>query len=192
MLIGLMGKSGSGKSQVSLLFKELDNKIQIIDVDKIGHMSHKDLKVRKKLQKYFGDEIFNEDLSVNRKKLGNIVFSDNAKMQLLYEATYEYMVSMIDKLVKESDVAILDYALLPLTKYYKQCDVKILVEATSDVRSGRVMKRDGITFEKYTLRDANSVDYTLFSFDYVIYNNEDIQILRKTVGEIYEKSIVSR
>ena len=50
MLIGLMGKSGSGKTLIGNLFKELDSSIQVIDVDKIGHKSHLDETVKKKIR----------------------------------------------------------------------------------------------------------------------------------------------
>ena len=192
MLIGLMGKSGSGKSLISKLLKELDDRIRVIDVDKIGHESHNDPDVREKLIKYFGDGIFDDDGSVNRKALGRIVFSDKSKMELLYDATYSYMVERIDAIVAESQITILDYALLPLTKYYELCQVKILVETSKDIRCERIVARDNISKEKYETRDANSVDYTDYIFDYTIQNNSDIQQLRKAVGEIYEKSIVSR
>ena len=192
MLIGLMGKSGSGKSLVSSLFNELDETIQVIDVDKIGHASHNNPKVRAKLKRYFGESIFHSDGTVNRKVLANVVFNDNAKMQLLYDATYSYMVEQIDLVLQDARVTILDYALLPLTKYYELCDVKILVEAPKDVRSNRVVRRDNISHEKYDQRDANSVDYSEYTFDYKVENNTDIEMLRKVVGEIYEKSIVSR
>lgn len=192
MLIGLMGKSGSGKSLISKLLKELDNTVQVIDIDKIGHESHNDPVVRAKLRNYFGDEVFDDDGSVNRKTLGRIVFSDFSKMQLLYNATYSYMVERIDSMLKDSQIIVLDYALLSLTKYFELCDLKILVEASLSVRCERVVERDNISKEKYEARDANSVDYTAYDFDYTIQNDSDVQHLRKVVGEIYEKSIVSR
>lgn len=192
MLIGLMGKSGSGKSLVSMLLKELNVNIQIVDVDKLGHKSHYDPVVRKKLMLYFGEEIFDKDLTVNRAKLASIVFNDLSKMQLLYDATYEYMVGQIDEIVEKSNIVVLDYALLPITKYYELCDIKILVEAPFNTRSNRAMQRDGITKQKYSERDANSIDYSKYEFDYTIQNNSDINNLRKVVSEIYEKSIVSR
>ncbi len=190
MLIGLMGKSGSGKSLISKLLKESDDGIQVIDIDKIGHESHNDPGVRAKLKEYFGDDIFNSDGNVNRKALGKIVFSDKSKMQLLYDATYTYMVERIDSMISECQITVLDYALLPLTKYFELCDVKILVEASFDARCQRVIARDNISKEKYESRDANSADYTAYDFDYTIQNNSDLQYLRKVVGEIYEKSIV--
>ena len=192
MLIGLMGKSGSGKSLISMLLKEMDTNIQIVDVDKIGHKSHLDPNVKDKLMQYFGTEVFNADGTVNRSKLGNIVFDDSQKMQLLYDATYDYMVGEIDKIIKAAQITVLDYALLPLTKYYELCDIKILVEASGDVRKVRAVKRDGISLEKYEERDKNSLDYSPYTFDYIIQNDSDTSNLRKLVGEIYEKGIVSR
>ena len=127
MLIGLMGKSGSGKSLISKLLKELDYRVTVIDVDKIGHESHNDRLVRVKLAEYFGDYIFDSDGSVNRKELGKIVFSDKSKMELLYDATYNYMVERIESMIKDCQITVLDYALLPLTKYFELCDVKIFV-----------------------------------------------------------------
>ena len=192
MIIGICGKSGSGKSLVSMLLKELNGNIQIVDVDKLGHKSHYDPVVRNKLMLYFGKEIFNKDSTVNRTKLASIVFNDAKKMQLLYDATYEYMVGQLDDIIANTKIILLDYALLPITKYYELCDIKILVEAPFDTRSNRAMQRGGITKQKYSQRDANSIDYSKYEFDYIIQNDSDIHNLRKVVSEIYEKSIVSR
>ena len=192
LLIGLMGKSGSGKTTISNLFKERNNRLQVIDIDKIGHNSHKDEYVKNKLLKSFGKEILDNNGDIDRKKLSTIVFSNEQMMQKLYEATYEYMVREIDKLISQCEITILDYALLPITKYFELCDVKILVEATYDERSNRVILRDNISNKKYDEINANSLDYSNYSFDYVIINNQDINYLRKVTGEIYEKSIISR
>lgn len=192
MLIGLMGKSGSGKTTVSNLFKELNGEIQVLDVDKIGHDSHKDEEVKKQLFKDFGKCIFNVDFSVNRKKLSDIVFNDAEMMQKLCKATYDFMQREIDKRIAQSNITILDYALLPKTKYYDMCDVKILIEAPYSKRSNRVVKRDGISNDKYDEIDHNSLDYSNLQFDYVIENNFNTEYLRKVIGDIYEKSVVSR
>jgi len=135
---------------------------------------------------------YNEDLSINRKELSKIVFNDEVKMKLLCEATYGFMVKKIDELISDDKIIILDYALLPKTKYYELCDLKILVQASYDNRSNRVVKRDNVSFEKYSRIDANSVNYSDYYFDYIIENNSDMDSLRKAIGEIYEKSIVSR
>ena len=119
------------------------------------------------------------------------MFNDEEKMKSLCDATYWYMVQEIDQMLKKSDVTILDYALLPKTKYFELCNIKILVEAEYNVRITRVEARDNISNEKYNQINSNSLDYSNLSFDYIITNNSDLTKLRKVVGEIYEKSIVS-
>ncbi len=190
MLIGLMGKSGSGKTTVSLLFKELNNNIQVLEVDKIGHKAYTDKNVKRKMLEYFGKEIFDNDSNIDRKKLANIVFNNSDMMQKLYDATYEFMQKEIDTFITKYDIVLLDYALLPLTKHYDMCDLKLLVTSDYSIRCKRVTSRDNISKEKYDERDANSVDYSSTYFDYVIENNSNINNLRKVIGDIYEKSII--
>ena len=50
MLIGMTGKSGSGKSTITKIFKELDKSIQIIDVDKIAHQSYLNISTKKNIE----------------------------------------------------------------------------------------------------------------------------------------------
>ncbi len=190
MLIGLMGKSGSGKTEISLLFKEKCSRISVLDVDKIGHNAYQDTNVRANVIKHFGRSVINKEGKVDRKKIADIVFSDKAMMQKLYEITYGYMEKRIDEYISQNEIVLLDYALLPLTKYYDMCDVKILVTSEYSVRLNRAIKRDKISPEKYIKRDLNSVNYEEMFFDYVIENNDNIETLRKVVGDIYEKSIV--
>ena len=191
LLIGITGKSGSGKSTITKFFKELDTTIQIVDIDKIGHNSYSDPNVRKKLIQYFGKQILNDDLSINRKALSNIVFNDNTKMQKLYKSTRDYMENSIDNLINNSTITILDYALLPKLKQFNLCDIKILVTAPFSNRSKRVITRDNISLEKYNEINSNSLSYTEDDFDFIIQNNYDIESLRKVIGEIYENHIVS-
>jgi dephospho-CoA kinase len=192
LLIGITGKSGSGKSTITKIFKELNENIKIVDIDKIGHDSYFDPIVRKKLIHYFGKEILNEDLSINRKTLSTIVFNDSAKMQQLYISTIEYMENSIDNLINSSTIVILDYALLPKLKHFNLCDIKILVTAPFSNRLKRVTTRDNISLEKYNEINSNSLNYIEDDFDFIIQNNFNLETLRKVIGEIYENYIVSR
>lgn len=192
MLIGLMGKSGSGKTTIGEIFNELDNSIKVIDVDRIGHESYADPNVKEKLAKYFPDVIFNADSTVNRKILSDIVFNDGELMKKLCNITLGFMENRIEETIKGKDIVILDYALLPKTKFFDMCDLKILVVSPYDKRRDRVIARDSITDLKFGSRESSSLNYNPKDFDYVIENNFDINYLRKVIGEIYEKSIVSR
>lgn len=192
MLIGLMGKSGSGKTTVGMLFKELDKNIQIVDVDKIGHEALEDGGVKEELLQHFGSKILNDDGSISRKKVSDIVFNNSTLMQKLCNATLGYMEKKIDFILSKHSMVVLDYALLSKTKYYDMCDLKILVTCPYNERLERVISRDNILHSKYDEIDANSLSYDSVYFDYVIQNGSDKNILRKEVGKIYEKSIVPR
>lgn len=69
MLIGITGKSGSGKSTITKIFKELDKSIQIIDVDNIAHQSYLNISTKKKIIALLGSKVINEDLSINKKSI---------------------------------------------------------------------------------------------------------------------------
>ena len=179
-IIGITGKSGSGKTTISeMLSKKLN--CNTIDIDKIGHKVTSDEKVTKKLCKVFGKEILNKDEKVDRKKLGNIVFSNKEKMNILTDITWNYMQNIIDEILKkeEKDVIILDWALLPISKYWDKIDVKILMKANDEQRKNIVINRDKITEEYFFKRESNSINYSTYKFDYIFENNYMLKDMEK-------------
>lgn len=73
-IIGITGKSGSGKTVfASLLARKLH--CNYIDVDKIGHIALYRPEILDELCKKFGNEILDENGNLDRKKIGNIVFT---------------------------------------------------------------------------------------------------------------------
>ena len=171
-IIGVTGKSGSGKSTFTeMLSKKL--KCNSIDIDKIGHKAVKDKNIAKKLCETFGKEILGENNEIDRKKLGNIVFSSKEKMDKLTDITWKYMQEKLDDMLEREtgSAIILEWALLPISKYWEMCDVKILIKADDSERKKRVIQRDNISEEYFEKRDASSIDYTPYEFDYIIENN---------------------
>ncbi len=192
MLISIVGKSGSGKSYISSLLKSYSDKIIFIDIDKIAHKVLTMSDVIKNLVLSFGNEII-EDGVVNRKNLGKIVFNSKDKMKILESITWSSMEKMIDEIITKNlnKIIILDYLLLPKTKYFNQSDIRILVDAPYEVRMNRVLKRDNITKEKFEEREKSSINFNSSNFNYVI-NNIDIEKTKVKVRDIYDKSIISR
>ncbi len=189
MLIAIVGKSGAGKSTFTNKLVELDSNIKYLDIDKIGHYVNEIPEVKSNLIANFGKEII-KDNKVNRKALGKIVFNNPSAMQLLTNITYPYIEELIDNYleVHKTEIVILDWLLLPKTKYLKLSNLKILITAPLAIRMQRVIERDNISKEKFLEREKASLVFNPNDYDYVIENNGNIE---SEVRKIYEKSIIS-
>lgn len=183
-IIGITGKSGSGKSTLTAL---LSKKWQCssVNIDKIGHKATNDEKISEKLCEVFGNRILGDDGKIDRKKLGNIVFSNKEKMDILTDITWGYMQESLDEILKEEPkIIILEWSLLPISKYWEKCDVKILIKADDKKRKDKVIQRDHISEEYFLKRDAGSVDYTPYKFDYVFRNDYKLETMENMVNNI--------
>lgn len=168
MLIGICGKSGSGKTTLANMFVEEKNAIHV-DIDKIGHFVLTLDDVKNELIDSFGEEILTNG-NVDRKRLGPLVFASKERMDILTEITWKYMEMEIDKIIEDNQnkMIVLDWLLLPKTKYFSMCDKKILLDINISVRMERTLKRDEITKEQFLLRDRAGLDYNKNDFDYVV------------------------
>lgn len=170
-LIGITGKTGTGKSTISTtLAQKLDG--QYVDIDKIGHQATSDPIIAKKLCNVFGNELLDSNGIINRKKLGNIVFSDTDKMQILTDITWEYMEQELDRiLLQKQQYFIFDWALLPKVKFWDMCNIKILVTSDDTVRKERILERDHISLEYLEKRESATLDYSKLAFDFIFDND---------------------
>ena len=179
MIIGICGKSGSGKSTIAKQITSRYKNAVHLDIDKIAHKSHKDEEVKQKIIGTFTESVLTNN-EIDRKKLGRIVFASKEKMKLLEEITWEFMEKEIDNFINENKdkIIILDYILLPLTKYFDKCNIKILLDIPYHIRKQRVLSRDDITEEQFDLRDSAAIQYEVSDFDIVLENEKD-DILRR-------------
>lgn len=183
-IIGITGKSGSGKTFLSsLLAKELNCKY--IDIDKIGHEAIYRPEVFNALIETFGNNILDSNGNVDRKKIGNIVFSDKTQMDKLTDITWDYMQKQLDLILSQGDeFIILDWMLLPKSQYWDKCNFKILVKSDDNMRRKRILKRDNISEEYFDKREASSFDYSNVIFDYIFENDYQEKNLMEAVNTI--------
>lgn len=156
-VIGLTGGIGSGKSTVSAYMKEKG--CEIIDADLISRqMTEKDSPALDEIKEAFGDGFFLGDGSLDRKALGNLVFSDENKRGILQEIVTKKVVRTIDerlRMLKESGfsgIAVIDAPLLFECGMEDMADENWLVTAGLESRIERVSRRDGLSREQVLSR----------------------------------------
>ncbi len=177
MIIGISGKSGTGKS---LLANSLSASLDgvVINFDTISHKAIEHESFKTMVKEKISTNVFDANGNINRKKLGEVVFQDKEKLTLINSHSEKIMITIIDELLKSINkkYIILEYALLPLMKYFNMCDFKILVVANEAIRHERIINRDGISEEYLALREKNSPTYISSLFDMVIENNSNDKI----------------
>ena len=193
ILISISGKSGAGKSIFSEHLANLLNG-ELLNLDKISHLSLQNEEIKSKLLDIFGNEIFDNENNIIRKKMGAIAFSNQEKLNKLNSISQVFMENYIDEIIKNSQkqFIILEYALLTKMKYFQQSKFKILVCADENTRLNRLTKRDNISQEYLKKREQNLPNFNNNDFDVVINNNENseqslIEIAKNTVTLLQSK-----
>ena len=191
-IIGLTGNSGSGKSTVSQIFAE--NGGYVIDADKIAHENiKKETPAYNEIKEAFGKEILSSDGQIDRKKLGNIVFSDSKKLNTLNEINLKYILRKIsdeiDSISKKTDsykFIVIDAPLLIESGLNSISNEVWVVCADEKIRLDRIIKRDNIKsdYAKKRLNSQTPQEKLVPYADIVIENNNiSVSELKKAVLE---------
>lgn len=187
MLIGIVGKSGAGKSSLVNRMKHFDNEIVHIDIDKIGHDILKDEEIVKNIVKIVEDDSVIVNGVLDRKKVGNIVFNDLEKYNKYYKYTEDIENAIIDRIIEDNKdkKVVLDWIILDQTKYWDMLDYKILIDTDYDVRKKRVIKRDNISEMYFDLREVMKEDYNKEEMDIVLNgNNISDTVIKEILGDL--------
>lgn len=180
MIIGITGSSGAGKSEVSKLLAEKYD-AYLIDADKIAkNLSNENVDYLNKIVESFGQEILKKDGTLDRKKLGEIIYNSTEKRELLNSITFKYIVSEIKNIIernKEKRVIIIDAPLLFESGLNNMCDTIIGVIAKKEVKLKRLKARDSLEekiLEK-RLDSQKNDDFFVKNCNVVIENNFETQ-----------------
>src|SRR6266436_2093155 len=100
--VGLTGGIGSGKTVVANIFRQLS--VPVYDADKEARMlTETNKEIKEKILAAFGSEIFNDDKSLNRGKLGAVVFSDKEKLSRLNEIIHPVVKKHFEKWLGQNE-----------------------------------------------------------------------------------------
>ena len=153
MVIGITGGIGSGKSVVTSLLRDKFD-AAVIDTDTIGHeIMETGKSAYKKVVEVFGNKVIAEDGSIDRKKLGSLVFDNQKLLCKLNDIIHPAVEAEVDKRIaeftkKKYKYIALETALLIKVGYNRKCDKVWFVYADKDMRLKRLYDNRGIDNEK--------------------------------------------
>lgn len=193
-VIGLTGGIGTGKSTVSTYLKEKG--CLILDADRMSReLTAPGGAALLDIREAFGDSVFFEDGTMNRKAVGEIVFNNSEKLAILEniitrkvaERTIEEVQSLREK--DFSGIVVLDAPLLFECGMQQCADESWVVIADMDIRIHRIMQRDGLDRESIISRINNQMSdqEKIRIADYVINNSGSLETLYEQIDQLLER-----
>ncbi|MCC6465070.1 MAG: dephospho-CoA kinase [Planctomycetes bacterium] len=161
-VFGLVGGVAAGKSTVARAFEKRG--AVVIDSDATGHEVLRDPQVKAELVQAFGPQVIGPDGEVDRGKVGQAVFGDAAKLQVLNGITHPRirdrsealrLAAMADPKVT---AVVLDVSLLLEVKFYDdKYDVLVYIDTPWAVREQRSRMQRGWPQGEVARRQAHQV-----------------------------------
>ena len=191
--IGLTGGIATGKSTVSGLLRK--NGYDVVDADvlareavQIGSVSHSEI------IKSFGPDAVLSSGELNRARIGDIVFKDRAKLDLLESILHPE----IRKLALEKKNALAkagrkfafyDVPLLFEKKMESLFDHITVVATKPEIQKSRLMQRNGFTSDEADRRIASqlSLEHKIADAKTVIHNDGSLEDLERDVAHYLRK-----
>lgn len=198
LTIGVTGGIGSGKSTVTGLIEEYGAKVILAD-EIAKEVVEPGKPAYKRIIEHFGAGIVDENGKINRKKLGDIVFSNESELMLLNRITHGFVAEEIRKELQKFQnegvkLAVVE-AVVPICHgFLDVVDTVWVVVSSEAVRLERIMKRDGFTKDEAMLRiraQMSDAEYKSIA-DKVILNNGTYADLRKQIRSLLEHENYSR
>jgi dephospho-CoA kinase len=194
VIIGLTGGIATGKSTVSNIIR--GQGIPVVDADIISRevvMPEKE--AYEKIVACFGEQILNDDKTINRAGLGEIIFNDTEKRTMLNEIVHpavrkEMRQQADDYLRSGESIVVMDIPLLFESKLTHMVDRTWLVYATPEIQLQRLINRDHFSEKQAKSRIHSQMPITEKKelADVVINNNGSLSALENDVLSLLKQT----
>lgn len=198
MIIGLTGSIASGKSTVSAMLNEKG--YPIVDADKIARLVvERGTPTIQAIAEAFGEDILQEDGSLNREKLGARIFGNEEERNKLNAITHpairkEMLRQKETHLANGANTVVMDIPLLFESKLQSFVDKIIVVSVTPDIQRKRLTERDQLTEKEAENRMKSQLPMHVkeSQADAVIDNNGPLKETEKQLESILGKWNIER
>lgn len=192
-VVGITGGIGCGKSEAAKYLCSLGAKH--IDADAISRSLTADGgEALPEVRRAFGDEVFNEDGSLNRRALGDVVFANPAAKRMLEGIIHPLVQRRAMDEIEAANaegikVTVLDVPLLFETGMDVLCDECWAMSASPDVQLERVIARDNLTDEQAQARidSQMSMEERNARAKRVINSDRPIEKTRSELASLYQQ-----
>lgn len=191
IIVALTGSVGSGKSTVSNFFKDLG--AYVIDWDELARkVTRPHLPAWKETVRYFGKGILNDDLTINRQQLADMVFSDKQQLAKLNQIVHPKVFQEDEGITSEirsrdpGALVIKDIPLLFEVTPHVIVDEVIVVCASERIQLRRLEEK-GMNRKEAQRRIESQLplEEKIKSADFVVNNDGPLEETRRQVEEIY-------
>jgi dephospho-CoA kinase len=195
--VGLTGGIACGKSTVAQMLVHLG--AHLIDFDKLAHEVQQPGKPAwKEIIVHFGKGILNQDQTIDRVKLAQIVFADKKELKALNNIVHPHVFNLwqkrLDKIKSKEEHAIVlsDIPLLFEGKTQNLFDLTILVLISPEEQICRLMARNSMSREEAQIRLKSQmpIDKKIKLADIVIENKDTQEKTRKTVAKVWQELLI--
>ena len=187
-VVGITGGIGSGKSLVCKIFNLLG--IPVYESDKVVHLLYDRYpEINERIKNEISEDAIDKNGKVNRKKLSEIVFTDNSALNILNSIVHPVVKTDFEKWLKVNKgnpYVIKEAAILFESGANEQCDKVIAVISPLELRIARVRERDHKSrVETELIVNKQMKDEELIKRSDIIIYNDEKQMLLPQVMKIH-------
>jgi dephospho-CoA kinase len=186
--IGLTGGIGSGKSTIANCFKQLG--CIVANADENAKKALQTQEVRAQLIEWWGNDILNQDGTVNTSAIASIVFEDKTERirleSLLHPLARELQQKQFSIATLETNALIIDAPLLIEAGLDEICEAVVFVDVPAEIRQKRIKESRGWSNEEIMRRELAQLplDMKRKRADYIVVNESDLESAKRQVEQI--------
>jgi dephospho-CoA kinase len=192
--VGLTGSIAVGKSHVVSVLRELG--CHVIDADQTAReVVERGTEGLRRIVEEFGEEVLQGDGTLDRARLGGIIFADASKRERLNAILHPLIISAQDELLcrweaeDPKGIGIVDAALMIESGGYKRFDKIVVVHCRPEIQIERLMRRNNLSRSEALRRISAQMpqEEKMRYADFLIDTSEDYDVTRARALEVFRQ-----